>query len=194
MGHAFLDITPPDPTIWSNRSFDTGYGHSGHGLPWLKVAAAVEKFARRTLRLPVSLGLRTELWYELHYNGISIEQMDFSQINMVKIDFIFHVLKLSGAPASEWNWVDPKLPPPPNLPPIPTQSSLPIQQPSLPTQPPLPPTQSKDLEEDLSGDEETGEQEQEYSREDASEFEDMAVDSTDGDDVDESSDEEILDL
>jgi hypothetical protein len=152
------------------------------------VAAAVENFAGSTLRLPVSLGLRTELWYELHYNGISVEEVDFSQLNMVKIDFIFHVLRLSGVPASEWNMVDFKLPPPPGLPPIPTQSSLPIQT-------PLPPTRSEYLEEDLSSDEETGETgEQEYSGEDASEYEDMAVDSTDDDDVDESSDEEIPDL
>ncbi|KAH8793300.1 hypothetical protein BGZ57DRAFT_921749 [Hyaloscypha finlandica] len=191
MGHAFLDITPPDPTLWTNRSFDTGYGHTGHGLPWLKVAAAVENFAGSTLRLPASLGLRTELWYELHYNGISVEEVDFSQLNMVKIDFIFHVLRLSGVPASEWSMVDFKLPPPPGLPPIPTQSSLPIQ-------PPLPPTQSEYLEEDLSGDEGTGETgetgEQEYSGEDASEYEDMAADSTDDGDVDESSDEGIPDL
>jgi hypothetical protein len=114
---------------------------------------------------------------------------------MVKIDFIFYVLRLSGVPASEWNWVDFKLPPPPGLPAIPTQSSLPIQQSPLSIQPPLPPTQSKDLDEDLSGDEETGETgEQEYSEEDASEYEDMAVDSTDDDDVDESSDEGIPDL
>jgi hypothetical protein len=187
MVHTVLDITPPDPTIWSDRSFDTGHGHSGHGLPWLKVAAAVEQFATSTLRLPVSLGLRTELWYELHDNGISIEEIDFSQMNMVKIDFISYVLRLSGVPAHEWNWVDPKLPPPP------TQSSLPIQQPPLPIQPPLPPTQNNDLEEDLSGDEMGETDEQEYSGEDASEYEDMAVDSTDGDDVDESGDEGILD-
>jgi hypothetical protein len=58
-----------------------------------------------------------------------------------------------------------------------------------------PPTQSSNLEGDLSGDEETGEtDEQEYAGEDASEYEDMAVDSTDDDDIDESSDEGVLDL
>ncbi len=82
MLHAYLGMLPCECRECLTEPSISGWGYSGHGLPWMRASGALQRFCRETLKLAISLGRTESVAEELFESNKSTKDIPLAELDL----------------------------------------------------------------------------------------------------------------